>query len=892
MSDQEWGIDPLFWVEGDATVIRVRQSDGQIIETLQPKLLDIPGVYDNAPSYVVFSEDGMWYTTHSYDGGTPGIVYFAPYSTGEFRLVAQLPRRQEGRDFASHPIPGGLVVCEHGTRSVFILNQGGVVYQQELADGFIGDSYSWYELYLVDVVYRPSDGKIGLVFGLWHRDDKVLAVGLTELFRPGDPISWLAPLYTTRDESYEYASRGGIAAVAYAYGDGLVSPNIRTIGTAVASLGLSTPDAEVNPGLAVEWTYAYVAYQAEDVWPVTGVPAVQVMPVQIGYSRSEIDVRTLPIPRIYQYSIAIRIEPRNTDIISASLTIDGVQYETTVSHSTVGATTLYASSSGENHIFTPGQTHLVSMVLYRDGKASISSTRSLTAGSSDATESNPWSTGFRDGYNNQEYGSMSSSTLFQIDGTQYRARYIESTRRSSRWGGSAGIFARHYHQTPFWGSFVRTIEVGGEGGGARPTPTPMPDMYVVDFNMSAGYGWVTSEMLEVLTTGFDRAWSIGNTSPLIPVFGGVATAITKLNYSRSAVRVYLSALQGVDNAFVDWGDGPHEAIVSETTGVGTELLVPTPQSPFDPGGQYDVRVYLGGNLKGPALSDYRVYTADFELAAESSGPGDWTVGYTSYGLGSLTPDALDFGSRAFPIDSLAFERYGRGAVSIVVNNLVGATRWTMSVDGAPPLALSIYENAYGSSAAVVTPASIFADGGVYNVRLHIEGFLRDLEADGDYIGGGGADPAPDPGPDPDPEPSDKYVDFVLTAGSASAWGDVFIGYGHNWEEAYGTPMDDFGSIDPSVLVFGSLAIQLYDMSIATTGAAAGELYIALVGDYPVTNASVRVGGITIPLAVSDGASGTILSGQTTPNLFVDGQSYDVRLYLDGLAPDLAGGGVH
>lgn len=139
------------------------------------------------------------------------------------------------------------------------------------------------------------------------------------------------------------------------------------------------------------------------------------------------------------------------------------------------------------------------------------------------------------------------------------------------------------------------------------------------------------------------------------------------------------------------------------------------------------------------------------------------------------------------------------------------------------------------------------------------------------------DGAPPPGPSPDP--IEGYVDFVLTAGSASAWGVVFVGYGHNWEEAYGTPMDDFGAIDPSVLAIGAQAIELYDMSVITTGESAGELYVTLAGDYPVTNASVVVGDISIPLEVSVAQGGTGLYGQAPPDLFAVGQSYNIRLYL-------------
>lgn len=242
MSVGGWGPDPLFWVEGDVSMIRIRQTDGRVIETIHPKMQDIPGLYQNSLEGVSFNNDGVWFVTQPWHEVAPGIVYFAPYGTGVFKQVGQVPPSGDGA-FSYPAFPGGVVVCQAGTRNIHIFNQGGEIHQQVLPPGFIGDSIGWRDLMIFDAVYRPRDGNIALSFVLMDSEssNSMVAVALTQMFLPGSEIAWSAPLYMAPAWGETSVDRAALAATALLYEDGVCS----ALGVVVDGLWKTCPALEV-----------------------------------------------------------------------------------------------------------------------------------------------------------------------------------------------------------------------------------------------------------------------------------------------------------------------------------------------------------------------------------------------------------------------------------------------------------------------------------------------------------------------------------------------------------------------------------------------------------------------------------------------------------------------
>ena len=199
MSNAGWNVDVFYWAEGDPPMARWRRSDDQITTFLQPDVQNIPGAFENSLDRVAFSTQGMWYVTAGDNGAERGVVYFATYNNPVFSEVARLSDIT-GWDYAYAAFPEGLVVCQPGGRLVYVLDPSGILYQQELPDGFIGDSIGTQRLRLNEVVYRPADKGIALVFTLqgdiWPPQ---VAVGMTDVFVPGQTMGWVDTLYVVRD---------------------------------------------------------------------------------------------------------------------------------------------------------------------------------------------------------------------------------------------------------------------------------------------------------------------------------------------------------------------------------------------------------------------------------------------------------------------------------------------------------------------------------------------------------------------------------------------------------------------------------------------------------------------------------------------------------------------
>lgn len=618
MSDK-WGVDAFFWVSGEPSMVRWARATGQITEMVQPKLQDIPDVYDNDPENCEFGVQGAWYVTHGFDGADPGIVYFAPYSTGVFSEIARIPDISGEGYFVYTAFPDGLVLTQPGHRHVYILTQAGVLHHHELPDGFIGDTYDYHQLWFHDVVFNPVDRNIALVFTLESQESySAVAVGLTRLFTPGQPIAWVDDLYVIEAPEWGEPGRYIPALLRMVFGGGVLFASGESGGdNYAAEYELTFPSNEVieGPILGILAHGVSIDYLDTRVWPPSGVVATRLQGVARPNRDIPLDPESLPIPKTIPFDLSLRIEPPILDLTAAKMTVDGVPYELDYIRHQPGSrpyTNASASLRAPTPVFVAGESYNIGIELTRGGAGTTVRNLTLYAGGGEDYG--------RTGYNptgSVDIGSVSTDIVAQISGTTHRAAHIECQMfQGNQWGGA--LFLNTIPSIPpFWTAFAGTVEVVGDGAsppGPSPDPDPEPDPepdpdpepgeQYADFQLTAGT-WEYPLSVGITNVGYNpyiAGGDVGSAEPDQLVFAGVTATMFGCMYNgappgyNGILQVFLDDIWGATAMSVEI-DGVEYELEVEGDSDGLSGWLSLPESPFVAGQTYDVRLYLEGNLR-------------------------------------------------------------------------------------------------------------------------------------------------------------------------------------------------------------------------------------------------------------------------------------------------------
>lgn len=146
------------------------------------------------------------------------------------------------------------------------------------------------------------------------------------------------------------------------------------------------------------------------------------------------------------------------------------------------------------------------------------------------------------------------------------------------------------------------------------------------------------------------------------------------------------------------------------------------------------------------------------------------------------------------------------------------------------------------------------------------GFVRTIE---DINAGTTPDPGPDPDPDPDPDPGLPwpYADVVMVAGDAAPVGEGAVGYIAGLA----------GSVTPVAVEFDSIS-AIVEAIVHAPGE--GGLVVSIAGIAGATDAVIEIQGVRYPLTIIESVAGVAAVTTVDPGLVI-GESYNVRLYLDG-----------
>lgn len=857
MSDQRWGVDVFYWVNGDPSMVRWARATGQITEMVQPQIQDIPDVYDNDLWWCAFGIQGVWYITRGDDGADPGIVYFAPYSTGVFSEIARIPDISGDGYFAYIGFPGGLVVTQPGSRHVYTLTQAGVLHHHELPDGFIGDTYDYHQLSLHDVVFNPADRNIALVFRLDSQETYTeTAVGLTRLFTPGQPISWVDDLYVVEDPEWGYPEGHIPALLGMVYGGGVLFASGEPGGdNDAAEYDLLSPSAEINAGLGILARGTFVAPYGTRFWPPSGVVATRLRGEARPNRDMPLDPESIPIPRTIPFELNLRIVPPIPNLSAAKMTIDGVPYELDyISHQSWGTQNTQASTSlrAPAPVFAAGESYNIDIELTRAGLGTTVRNLTLSAGAG----------GGRTGYNplgSIDIGSVSTDIVAQISGTTHRAAHIECQMfQGNRWGGA--LFINTIPSIPpFWTAFDRTVEVLGDGAsppGPGPDPDPDPDPDPSDgiaIVMLAG----AHETMPGI--GYFPGLEMGGVdSDTLQVGGQTGTLLFLVyDYDVNEIVMAVDNLNGITSIILRIEGG--EAITLSLTPdhVWTAGLAETP---FMDGQSYSLDLLIEA-AEEPGEGDQY---ADFELGAGTLlAGGEEVVGFVVGEAGTLQPENPVIGGINGIVYTIAYD-VGAGLLGVVVAGIFGASGATLTVGGAGDFVLDVEDSEHGFLGMLSMPGSPFVDGETYDVRLYLEGELRDTND----------------GSGPDPEPGDQYADVIV---HAEDYGPPGLGYTGFRAEVPGE-LEGFGSATPLLLDIGGVVCTLVEINHSYSG---NETFFALQDVYGVTGASMVVDGVAFSMEFGTFEQYVFAWADGAESPFVDGQSHNVRIHLEGDLRDTA-----
>lgn len=663
MSNSGWNVDVFYWAEGDPPMARWRRSDDQIATFLQPDVQNIPGAFENSLDRVAFSTQGMWYVTAGDNGAERGVVYFAAYNNPVFSEVARLSDTT-GRDYEYAAFPEGLVVCQPGGRLVYVLDPSGILYQQELPDGFIGDSVGTQWLRLNDVVYRPADKGIALVFVL--RDDTwppQFAVGMTDVFVPGQPIGWVDTLYVVSDGTPDPLENIP-ALIGVELGSDVVFASGASTGVGSGVYyRILTPSSEVYAGLGVRKHLHRVDDGGEILWPETGTAARLMVGSSLGVEEDLLDPEILPIPTTYPFRLGVFIEPRMEDITAAEVSIDGVPYKTAVSNLVPGGTRISTTIRDAAPFFEEGESYNISVKLTRGGAGSTTRTLQLTAGE------NAW--GGVTGYSSPDsFGHVSTDVVAQISGTTYRAQYIQCVHHSNLWGG-VGFLNTIPTVAPFWTQFIHTVEELGVVTPAPdpdPDPDPEPEIYVCEFALEVGAAEgvpITGYVIGMLgSISPDPISLLGEVMPVMMV--GVAPAALidpELSGAVFVVQLRTDETVTLDACVVDIAG---RAIpVSPIALPGTLTLASAPDDDLvallDIGSEYPMTL----TLTNPAIQPFEPKGEGVVFDVSAGDLGDGRVGFGGL-QGSITPVVLTYEGTNFDVISCYTSDRGEEGVLLYI----------------------------------------------------------------------------------------------------------------------------------------------------------------------------------------------------------------------------------
>lgn len=860
MSDQRWGVELFYFVEGDPPMARVRLHDGQVLELPQPNIQDIPGAFENDMGTVTFNTQGMWYITDADHDNTPGVVYYAPYSTSTFTEVARLPDVTGEGFFDKAAYPGGLVACQPGSRYVSIIGPQGLVKQVELPDGFIGDTAGWERLTLHGVLYRPVDEAISLVFVLQATDlPRPLAVGFTKPAQPLLVSAWVDTLYTL-EEALGESYRGIPALVAAEFGSSMVFDfgEVSTPGYGY-QYDVLVPSAEVNPGLGVSKQRYALGYLGASEWAPSGVMAENYTAMAATPQELQIDPETLPIPTTYPYELQLRFQPQMTDLTAARVFVDGTPYEMYVG-SFIGASSLRTTVRLPTPIFAPGETYDIEVEVTRGGAGTTSRTLTLTAGG----DGEGFLTGYQD-YSGEAFGSVSSRIVASLSGTTYLADYIRCWPRRNTWGGALFLGPVPIN-APFWTAFDGTMEIL-DTDEPDPTPDPDPEGQYADFVLIAGVNGGDWPFV-----GY-ASGEVGSIEPQEPSIGGVSGFAYTLLYALDDSTLYFE----IDDIFgataatlIVEGVGEFQLEVWVGSPYGFEGVIALPESPFVDGETYNIRLYLEGTLSNTpdpgAPGDVVVLGAEMEVGEIS--PDPLVVGYDqAVDAGTLVPHTFAVGPYTATIVGVAL---GDGA--LFHPEWAGSTGVAVAVlFDAPAVGIEFSEAVFriGEHEVSLSPLDEYVDPatfvGVFDTdwvpavdSTHpIEVEFRDLVIYED---------APPPPYEPVGDP------IIIEIGAVGSIDGLAVGF----------DIGSRGSVIPPTIEYAGRTYTIQTADMYDRGEGEVEFYFELAGDTDVAvfaGAGFNIGGVLVGSEANTYSGGVrFWAWHEDLQPWEDGETYTITFY--------------
>lgn len=834
MSENNWGAIGFFWVDGDPPLARWGFDENSQTLFPPPQVQDIPGAFLNDLERLSISTSGSWYVTQD------GLVYHAPLDTGVFREVAQVTKPLE-REFLFLAYPEGLIVCQQGLRRISIISpESGLLSAQELPPLPIGvEQFSQ----LADVIYVPRPGQAGLVGAVFSREaNSDIGLCFTTLFVPGETAGMLPDILTAEIGWPDLPSGWAASIVSTA-----VLADLYDLDEVFTRRGVSTRNGvgryydtqtpgEGGPWLSINEYGTSLESSEETTWGVDNAPALRLQVSWPLRNRVTPDAR-FPLPTAVFYELAAHITPMMADMSSASISVDGVLYDMGIAHDSFrNRTALYIELRGDKLLFQVGESYdLVTRIKPGTNPVQERAITMVAGGTVDMS-----------GYIfDPEYpeGTLSRTDVATVGGVTYNLTQVSSRDNGIMWGSdiALGLIAAPPIAPPFWTSFVRTVELSGEG--VIP-PGPPPQTRCAEFTLTVG--------VDGSYVGYIEGY-MGSVSPEYVDFGdGVVGRVVECVYNAGelGLSVVVQDVFGATGGGISVGEG-ESAYLTVPKGIdmgGAFLVRGVSSSPFVGGDIVPVRLCLDGDIwstvepdPDPDPDPAGAYV-DFEVFAESDSTG---VGFISGAVGGISPLQPVVGGVTAQIHALAYFE-GMAALVVDMEGLFGATAVTVVIGGESyPLDLDPDAAAeYGVAGFHPMAVSPFVAGESYIVRVYIEGDLS---------------PAPAPGPD------GSYVDFTGVARSDT--------------DAYDQGQDPAGSISPLSPWFGDVQATVYAVYFSS---ADGGILIELDDIFGATSALFVMDGIELDASnVTDSEYGLIILIPADVSPFVEGQPFAFRLYLEG-----------
>lgn len=757
MSSGNWGIEAFIWHDPTVYVRWHTHSDG-IIQLPPLQVQGIPGEYINY-YYGTFTREGTWLVTNGSGDNPPGVVFRASYPDGEYHEIARLPDIN-GEPYSVLPYPGGIVAMQEGTRQVYLITaNGGITMSQELPPTPMDGAEGSGKMRLLMVCYVPDPlgvGKISIAVGMngslgtpilepGDTITDVVGAVYSELTVPGAhfvmrPEFVVVPRFARAHNDVEdgcwrlaaitptlYSVRNTMCVTGAAYQDGDSMYNIvEASADNLHIYSLQTPD-EANPVQPIGMVGKPVAveYKFDVEWP--GGSAVG----------SVYGVRAF-LPGTW-------FVPAPPDVLSV---IGGSYY--------YGGDLVWAPAP----VSPPFWTSFVRSIEELDGEFLPPQPDPDPDPDPDPSDdivivmlagSHPEAPGI--GYfPGMEMGGVDSDTL-QVGGQSgtllllvYDYDVGELVMSVDNLNGITSITLRidggeaitlsltpdllwtaELAESPFVGGQSYRLDLHIEVAEEPSEGEQYADviLHAEDYGPPGlGYTGFRAEIPGELE-GF------GSAAPLLLDIGGVVCTLEEISHSYSDNQTVfaLYGVYGVTGASMVV-DGVAFSMEFDTFEQYVLAWVDGAESPFVNGQTHDVRIYLEGDLSGDIPDPGEQYV-DFRLtASEWDDPeiaGGVNSGYTLYGPwgveGSVEPETVSMAGIEFTVAGCVHYG-GSDFLGMFIYDLWGATSGKLVIEGVE-YHLEVDEDDAGIFGFMLLNVSPFADGQTYDIRLYLEGDLRD-----------------------------------------------------------------------------------------------------------------------------------------------------------------------